>query len=174
MHTQRRWKFLESGLEIPNLDDFTQTYLKRWILLRTPWFGIFLHKMTGPDSRETLHDHPWNFISLVLRGGYVERRLDPVTLEINEARIVSRWNKVRAYEAHSIRSLLREPTWTLVFVGRRIRNWGYLEQFSEPLSMLTPLSSLWRWTPWDQHIHHFEMQEMLRLRGQSQIHSEES
>jgi hypothetical protein len=32
---------------------------------------------------------------------------------------------VRATDCHSIRQLFREPTWTLVVVGRRRREWGF-------------------------------------------------
>lgn len=112
---------------IPNLDDPTETYLTRWRIVQTPWFALYLHRMDGPDSRPTLHDHPWDFLSIVLRGGYVERRLDPLTRQVNEHRTVRRVNRMRTHDAHAIRSLLRVPTWTLLLVGARRRTWGYIE-----------------------------------------------
>lgn len=51
------WAFMERFV-IPNLDDPSETYLTRWRIVQTPWFAIFLHRMDGPDSRPTLHDHP--------------------------------------------------------------------------------------------------------------------
>lgn len=52
-----RWAFMER-FEVPNLDDPRQTYLTRWRLIKSPWIGFYLHRMDGPDSRSTLHDHP--------------------------------------------------------------------------------------------------------------------
>lgn len=48
-----------------------EPYLIRYNLLSTPWFGIKIHKILLSDS-DCLHDHPWTFISLILKGGYFE------------------------------------------------------------------------------------------------------
>lgn len=64
------WAFMQR-FEIPNYDS-EGNYLTRWRVVQTPWFGIYVHRFDGPDPRPTLHDHPWNFQSLVLVGGYVE------------------------------------------------------------------------------------------------------
>lgn len=101
-------------------------YLKRWWLLKTPWWGIAVHKMTGPDARDTLHDHPMSFVSFVLVGGYVEQRLDPRSMFVEE-RTVRRRNVMRRWDAHTIVRLLRNPTWTLLFMSRNRRRWGFLE-----------------------------------------------
>lgn len=106
-------------------------YLTRWWLLATPWGGIALHRMDGPDARaDTLHDHPMAFVSRVLRGGYIEQRLDPSTMFVGE-RVVTRWNVMRRYDAHTITGLLRVPTWTLLFMSPNRRKWGFLEPASD-------------------------------------------
>lgn len=84
----RIWSVM-SRFDVANFDTDDETYLVRWRIIQTPWFGIFLHRMGTPDSRPTLHDHPWGFLSLVLRGGYVERRLDPMTREVHESHVIS-------------------------------------------------------------------------------------
>ena len=140
-----RWAFMER-FEVPNLDNPEQTYLSRLRIIQTPWFALYLHRMDGPDSRPTLHDHPWNFLSVVLRGGYIERRLDPTTMEVDEAHRVRWVNRMRTHDAHAIVRLLRVPTWTLLFVGARRRTWGY---FEGPLSD----DRRWRWTEFDKHRH---------------------
>src|SRR5213075_3275158 len=119
------WAFMDR-FDAPNYDD-DGTYLTRWRVLQTPWFGIYVHRYQGPDPRATLHDHPWPFLSFILRGGYVERRLDPATMTVDERRYVHPFNYLRATDAHSIIGLLRDPTWTLLLVGRRVRTWGYWE-----------------------------------------------
>lgn len=121
--------------EIPNLDDPEETYLTRLRLIQTPWFGIYLHRMDGPDSRDTLHDHPWSFVSIVLRGGYWEMRE-----YLSHGQQISRINVKRAEDLHYIYKLFRYPTWTLMLVGRRKREWGYLDRDGT-------------WTRYDQHLH---------------------
>lgn len=34
--------------------------------------GILVHRLDAADPGMDLHDHPWAFISIVLRGGYTE------------------------------------------------------------------------------------------------------
>lgn len=153
-----RWTLMSKFI-IPNLDDPDETYLTRWRIIGTPWFSIYLHRMDGPDSRPTLHDHPWNFLSVVLRGGYVERRLDPLTMEVNENHRVRRANRVRAHEAHAIHTLLRVPTWTLLFVGARRRTWGYWEP-----RYLGDRDEWWAWTEFDKHYHTHEFAAALAHR----------
>ena len=113
--------------------------------------------MDAPDSRPTLHDHPWRFLSVVLRGGYTERRLDPRTMEVNEAHRVRWFNRMRTCDYHAIVKLARTPTWTLLFVGPRVRTWGYLE----PLPVRR---GQWRWTEFDKHPHAREFDAALARR----------
>lgn len=151
-----QWAFLDR-FEVPDYDHPERNYLTRWRIVQTPWFGLYLHRLDGPDPRATLHDHPWNFTSLVLRGGYVERRLDPSTLDVDEGREVRWVNRLRTHDAHAIVRLLRVPTWTLLFVGARRRTWGYLDG---------PMSDdrRWRWTPFDTHRHAHEFDRAMARR----------
>lgn len=145
-----RWAFMEKRLVVPNYDG-DGNYLTRWRLFSTPWGGLYLHRMDGPDPRTTLHDHPWRFLSLVLRGGYVERRLDPVTMNVNERHRVRRFNRMGLHDAHAIVRLLKVPTWTLLLVGPRRRTWGYLEPETSINSQRTVRR--WAWTEFDKHPH---------------------
>jgi hypothetical protein len=151
-----RWAFMER-FEVPNYDE-EGNYLTRWRILQTPWFAFYLHRFDGPDPRPTLHDHPFNFTAVVLRGGYVERRLNPATLEVDENHMIRFFNRVKAGDAHSIRRLLRYPTWTFLFVGRRVRQWGYVEPIGESME------NGWVWMPFDVHHHNLEFQEALARR----------
>lgn len=148
-----RWAFMER-FEIPDLDNPERNYLTRWRLIQTPWFGIYLHRMDGPDSRPTLHDHPWPFISFILRGGYDERvRTEPDETGFWRAYLRPvRWINVKsALDLHSIRRLHRTPTWTLMLVGPRRRIWGYLDDDGT-------------WTPFDQHLHSAEFDAAMAAR----------
>lgn len=146
------WAFFER-FEVPNYDS-DGNYLTRWRLIQTPWFAVMLHRFDGPDPRPTLHDHPWPFLSFVLRGGYVERRLDPMTMLTNEDHRVRFVNRAPLGTLHAITRLLRRPTWTLMLTGRRRRIWGYLE----------PFDGAWLWTEFDLHRHNDEFLAALAAR----------
>lgn len=97
-------------------------YLDRLGLIRTPWFSIKLHRIYRPDNTRALHDHPWTFVSVPLRGSYVEL----VPMPNGSARRRVRWfNYKHAEDAHAIVEISRRPVWTLVFCGRRVRPWGF-------------------------------------------------
>lgn len=114
-------------------------YLRRRRAIQTPWFSIFVHRLEVPDPGEDLHDHPWPFVSLILRGGYTEV-VDEARDATNHAWVSARtgvtlaaprrwgaWSvhTVRLDQVHRIVRLDRSPTWTLVVTGRRCREWGF-------------------------------------------------
>jgi hypothetical protein len=110
-----RWTEVEKGGEM---------YLTRLHLIATPWFAVMLHWIHRPDPDAHLHDHPVDFVTVVLRGGYVEERPSPypLTLHLTARRFVPRF--VPARTAHRV--VYVEPnTTTLVFAGPVVRPWGY-------------------------------------------------
>jgi hypothetical protein len=109
-----RWAFMRRR-KIGTDDD---VYLDRVYVIQTPWFGIMFHRIFRPDNQRDLHDHPWSFLSFVLRGSYVEDTP-------NGLRRVRWWNWKRAEDRHSIREVSRRPVWTLVFTGPKRRTWGF-------------------------------------------------
>ncbi len=123
----RRWGILHRML----IGDGVSTYIDRLTLITTPWFSVKLHRIYRPDQQRELHDHPWSFFSVILRGWYEENIPCPIDVcqgpEV--AHIVSRcvrwWNWKPAEGRHSIRHVSRTPVWTLVFTGPRRRIWGF-------------------------------------------------
>lgn len=117
-------------------------YLDRWGVRWGRHFGVYLHRMSAPDPGIDLHDHPWPFASIILRGGYTEEVAEAreacVLAEIAEAfpnaqrGIIRHWragsvHRVRLHECHRIVDLRRQPTWSLVLLGRTARSWGFYE-----------------------------------------------
>ncbi len=118
-------------------------YMARRRIVQTPWFALYLHRFDAPDPGVDLHDHPWWFTSIVLRGGYVEEiapsRDAPMLARVAEMfprsaqrGVERRWVAGTAHtlpmtHCHRITCLLRVPTWTLVIVGPRRRGWGFYE-----------------------------------------------
>lgn len=105
-----------------------------------PWFGIFLHKLEGPDPGQDLHNHPWPFFSFILRGGYTEERAQQRFVRMFAEAAERGFFRTRGIErrrrwlslgatpldySHRITKLHRTPTWTLVVHGRRHRTWGF-------------------------------------------------
>ena len=118
---RKPWQFM-SRFEINNPDG--TPYLIRWRLIQTPFFSLYLHKMVSCDRDPYVHDHPWTFLSIILRGGYTEVRRDNHTRELYRRR-VHHINFMRRDDAHYIEHISRVPTWTFLFVGKRRRTWGF-------------------------------------------------
>jgi hypothetical protein len=111
-------KTLFATFEIVGLDG--QLYLRRYKILRTPWLKIYIHEIVRSDEDRALHDHPWNFTSIILKGSYVE------VTPIYRARCLAGAMITRkAEDAHRLEIPEGQTTWTLVFVGKKRREWGF-------------------------------------------------
>ena len=112
------WVFFEKRFEVPDYDNPTGGPSRtRWRILHTPFFGVYLHKWDLPDPRPTLHNHPWNFLSLILKGGYTQKTLDGVD------RV--RWfNFVGRKNFHAVTDV-KKGTLSLMIVGKTHQDWGY-------------------------------------------------
>lgn len=125
-------------------------YMRR-VILETPDFSLRVHRILRGDGDRHLHDHPWDFVSLVDpfawllqrlglvprgRGGYVEAvpiqdspgALPSASL-LSGAWLNREWSPgsvVRhlAEDLHRL-SLPRGPVLTLVVTGPRRRPWGF-------------------------------------------------
>lgn len=118
-----------------------------WLLQQ---FGIAVrvHHIATPDLDRALHDHPWDFISVVLRGGYLEAR--PVTISpcfdftadpqmypgrvcyagpggeavTHTERLAGSIGYRRATDRHRIVAV-RPDTYTLFITFRKVQWWGF-------------------------------------------------
>lgn len=93
-------------------------YMVRYKVFRTTWFKIFLHHILRSDEDPERHDHPWHFVSLILRGGYYE-------ILKGGGRLVRPGQVVRHRATDSHRLLLDRPSWSLVIVWGQKRVWGF-------------------------------------------------
>jgi len=124
-----------------------KTHFDRVYLFRCRWFGILLHRLRRPDHDRDMHDHPWSFLSIVLRGWYseavpgsadiqrvwidgrlvgVEEIPDGLRLVPDQTRVITffNWKRARRSDPHRI-SYVAPGTLTLVFHGPRRRDWGF-------------------------------------------------
>lgn len=102
-------------------------YLRRFLL--TPsmrGWRLMLHKIARPDLERVLHDHPWDFATMCLRGGYDE--LVNGVGAIHREQLRPGDIRLRAAEhAHRIDRIVGPNAWTLVLHGPRRRAWGFWE-----------------------------------------------
>ena len=101
-------------------------HFQRWMVLDTLWFKIYLHKLSRSDTDKHMHDHPWNFISLILKGSYEEFTLKKPYWDkfVKKTYSVGSVIKHNHTDAHKI-TLLTPDVWTLVFIGSKRFDWGY-------------------------------------------------
>lgn len=104
-----------------------RVYLERWGIESKRVGGIFVHKMSAPDPGVDVHDHPWSFWSLILKGGYVERRANTRKpgVQPHRGRGLGSLRLMRLDEAHTITHLKGETSWSLVVHGPTVRCWGF-------------------------------------------------
>ncbi len=115
-----RWidRFLK--MEEINGHDACPTYMYRWTLLRMPWFAIYLHHFVGDDWSRDMHDHPKRFVSVGLRGRYIEE-----TPGLSKTFTAPWLRTFPADHIHRIRLYEGEQAWTLVAVLKTVRPWGF-------------------------------------------------
>lgn len=119
--------------------DPADPYLLRWYVIpRNPRLNVYLHKFMRSDV-DTLHDHPWWFLSVILRGGYIEHT------ESADRKMVLRcrtslfdvrspfWRRSIGFRPATHRHQVvlpsingvEQPCWTLIVTGRNVRAWGF-------------------------------------------------
>jgi hypothetical protein len=93
-------------------------YLQRWAL-ETKWFTVRLHHWISSDDQRHYHDHPWWFLTLILRGGYTD--ISPS----GEQRMTAGSIAFRPAEhRHTVR-VDAGGCWSLMLTGPDSRVWGF-------------------------------------------------
>lgn len=96
--------------------------------------SVRLHRIWRQDGDRHMHDHPWNARTFILRGWYIEDRLE------RPYRALWDFTKVRAFhlrhhgvtatlrfgEYHQITEVSPDGVWTLFVTGKKRGTWGFL------------------------------------------------
>lgn len=106
---------------------------------------VYLHHIVKSDPDREHHDHPWDFFSLILKGGYWEETplprkavpdfdFDPNS-KIKLVKYedggwgVRKWfgplSFLRRPATWTHRLYLEKPAWTLVYTRKKSREWGF-------------------------------------------------
>lgn len=99
-------------------------------------FNITLHKVMVSDE-DVLHDHPWSYATLILKGGYYEHiplYNDTTGNVIGSTRVWRGPGHFRFRKADDLHwlELAKDkdgkeiPCWSLFYMGRKEKEWGFL------------------------------------------------
>lgn len=140
LYMERHWllcRGLQSFVRVDGLQPVGSMTTEQWFDrpdgAKALW-AARLHHIATPDHDRELHDHPWDFYSLVLRGGYIERRPKYPTenwfnWEHNEIGIETwRLPGSLAFRRHTDRHRITHvlpDTWTLVITSPKRHEWGF-------------------------------------------------
>lgn len=112
--------------------------LLRWNLIRV-WKlpRVYLHKFLRSDDDRAPHDHPWWFISILLRGTYIEHingeinvRTAPAicfrsTKDRHRVELLYHAVPVDDYTPYADIKWQALPTWSIIITGPVVRRWGF-------------------------------------------------
>lgn len=93
-------------------------------------FNVFLHKFLKSDP-DDVHDHPWPYATLILRGGYYEwiPTFDEYGNMIGESKHWRKPGHFRVCKSNSFHRIELDPNvecWTMFMPGPQRREWGFL------------------------------------------------
>lgn len=111
-----------------------EPYLERYyiFLKDRKWFpfNVFIHKFLKSDP-DDVHDHPWPYATLILKGGYYEwvPEFDSNGKKINEIKLWRGPGHFRICRPTSYHRIEIDPNvtaWTMFMPGPKVREWGFL------------------------------------------------
>jgi len=110
-----------------------EPYLERYYLFlkdrkRFP-FNVFLHKFLKSDP-DDVHDHPWGYATLILKGGYYEwlPQFNSKGEKFSELQVWRGPGHFRISGANSYHRIELDPSvecWTMFMPGPQKREWGF-------------------------------------------------
>jgi|SRR5581483_11715836 len=115
--------------------DHTNTVvaIDRFVIVRTPLFAVYVHRMRNPDLQPDPHDHPRHFTSIVLRGSYTEEYYpsarDPRHFDVRR-HVRGSMHRKRIGGAHRI-TWVEPGTVTLCVLGPTRQKWGFYVRGSQ-------------------------------------------
>lgn len=99
-------------------------YLIRWHLVHSRWGRIYLHKFLASDEG-CPHDHPWSFVSIMLRGSYLEMQYNGENGQLSGAKLYRAPFILRRRANWLHKVIINKPCWTLVITSTWKRKWGF-------------------------------------------------
>ena len=119
--------------------DSNEPYLVRWYLFlkdrKNFPFNITLHKVLKSDE-PVLHNHPWSYATLILKGGYWEHT-PCISREGAIVGSTGTWRgpghfRLRGSDDLHFLTLGKDadgneiPCWSLFYMGKKAQSWGFV------------------------------------------------
>lgn len=105
----------------------SELHFRRWRIIETPWFNIYIHTIYQSDKDLHPHNHPFSYITIPLINGYLEESVDWVNNTHIYYDIEGSWFNYRFWGwYHKIMLWSERPATTLVLTSGRNHGWGYL------------------------------------------------
>jgi hypothetical protein len=92
--------------------------LVRWNLFECRYFSFKIHKLITSDAA-CQHDHPWAFLTFLMKGGYVEHNQ-------KGSKVYSRFSLLYRPAKYLHRLEIHQPVWTFVITFKKVRTWGFV------------------------------------------------
>lgn len=106
-------------------------YMRRYYLAQSGDRQSRFHHILSSDPGRDMHDHPWDFVSQLLVGVYIEHTPDGI-IRYEAPCVIRR----KAEQLHRL-ELPDGPVWSYVIHGRPRREWGFMADG--------------KWTPWGEY-----------------------
>tara|TARA_R100001244_G_scaffold111235_1_gene82292 strand:+ start:247 stop:663 length:417 start_codon:yes stop_codon:yes gene_type:complete len=106
-----------------------ELYFERFLIRETEDYELLYHKIYKADKDPHLHNHSWWFRTTIVKGGYVERRINNVSgTELKRTWLAGDSYEMWKGEYHKIhRTMFDFPTETIVLRTKTDEDtWGYL------------------------------------------------
>lgn len=99
--------------------------LQRWRVLKAGPLALYIHRFLRDDADQELHDHPWDSLSWLVSGSYIEMTEDGSSV-FHTGKITLR----RAEYRHRIcvPDQLHEAVVSVFLVGPKRRSWGFWKE----------------------------------------------
>lgn len=115
-------------------------------------FNVTLHKIVKSDD-PIFHDHPWPFLTVILKGGYYEH----TPLYAHDGKIIGElshwrgpgsiiWRKSKEFHWLELDESVG-PVTTLFFMGKQQRDWGFLVNRTKQKT---------QWIQWENYLNNYK------------------
>lgn len=134
-------------------------YMIRWYIFNSRNFSVKLHNILKSDH-DCVHDHPWDFISIILKGGYIEHSEIPLNFSARSPyrEIYLKVLEKEGYRINSIKNI--EDFKEVVCVSKIISRFSIIKRKAEHRHKLEIHQPCWslvfnfkvkrKWGFWDK------------------------
>src|SRR5882757_8105423 len=129
-------KFFKKVMEIRSKDGIL--YFTRWTIFKCRWFSLYIHKISERDEDFHLHNHPRNFISVILKGSYKEESLiwpywplSPRPAKLLKPKGFLTISYMNRQGFHRIHRIIKGPVYSLFFTYGKAMTWFHMVNYTK-------------------------------------------